>query len=247
VPAALGAGMLGVFLGAPMVSSEFEHGTHQWVWTQGVSRTRWLAVKLALPALAVVALSAGLALAYGWWNTPVAALTGPLTPLGSFDTTPLLLCGYSLFAFSLGVLTSGFLRRTVAAMGITLVGFLVVRTGIVALRRDYLPPLTVTSQVANEGPIGLDPRDWDIAARFVDAHGATVTESRVDQLVDPALNPGAAGLSWGDVLRRHGIRYEDVVQPYTRAETFQLIEAGLYLGLIAVCVAVAFWRVRRRT
>jgi hypothetical protein len=32
-----------------------------------------------------------------------------------------------------------------------------------------------------------------------------------------------------------------------RAGTFQLIEAGIYLGLILICAALAFWRIRRRT
>jgi ABC-type transport system involved in multi-copper enzyme maturation permease subunit len=243
---ALAAGALGAFLGSPMVSSEFEHGTYQWVWTQGVSRTRWLTVKLALPALAAIGLSFGTALAYGWWNTPIAALTGPFTPMGSFDTTPLMLCAYTLFAFALGVLVSGVIRRTVAAIGLTLLAFVGVRIGILALRRYYQAPTAVTSVVGDEGAIGLDPRDWDIDTRYVDASGTTVSKAAVQQLFNPALNPAAAGSSWSRVLAAHGVRYEDLVQPFTRAGDFQLIEAGLYLVLIVLCVAAAFWRIGRR-
>ena len=37
--------LIGLFWGAPLVSREVEHGTHRLVWTQGVSRRRWAAVK----------------------------------------------------------------------------------------------------------------------------------------------------------------------------------------------------------
>ena len=41
--------------------------------------------------------------------------------------------------------------------------------------------------------------------------------------------------------------YYDLVQPYQRAGAFQLIEAGIFLGLTITCGALAFWRTRRRT
>src|SRR5258706_2174681 len=40
--------LAGLFWGAPLVAGELEHGTHRLVWTQAVSRTRWLWTKLAL-------------------------------------------------------------------------------------------------------------------------------------------------------------------------------------------------------
>ncbi len=44
----LGPLLIGMFWGAPLVSREFETGTFRLAWTQGVSRSRWLAVKLGL-------------------------------------------------------------------------------------------------------------------------------------------------------------------------------------------------------
>ncbi len=35
--------VMGVFLGAPLLSREYERGTHQFAWTQSVTRSRWLA------------------------------------------------------------------------------------------------------------------------------------------------------------------------------------------------------------
>ena len=42
--------LIGVFWGAPLVARELEAGTHRLVWTQSVTRTRWLATKLGLTA-----------------------------------------------------------------------------------------------------------------------------------------------------------------------------------------------------
>jgi hypothetical protein len=49
------------------------------------------------------------------------------------------------------------------------------------------------------------------------------------------------------VLRQNGIVYHDLTQPYERFGAFQLIEAGIFLGLIVLLAALAFWRIRRRT
>ena len=38
--------ILGIFWGAPLITRELEAGTHRLVWSQSVSRTRWLAIKL---------------------------------------------------------------------------------------------------------------------------------------------------------------------------------------------------------
>ena len=52
-------GVIGIFWGAPLVTREFEAGTHRLVWNQSVTRRRWLAAKLLLLCLASMA-AAGL-------------------------------------------------------------------------------------------------------------------------------------------------------------------------------------------
>lgn len=52
-------GLIGVFWGAPLITRELETGTLRLAWTQSITRTRWLAVKLALAGLASIA-TAGL-------------------------------------------------------------------------------------------------------------------------------------------------------------------------------------------
>ena len=47
--------LIGIFWGAPLIGRELETGTHQFAWNQTVTRTRWLAVKLAVVGLAAIA------------------------------------------------------------------------------------------------------------------------------------------------------------------------------------------------
>jgi hypothetical protein len=56
--------LVGVFVGAALLTRDLEVGTHRLVWTQGTPRSRWLATKLALVFGAVL---------------PAGALVGVLT------------------------------------------------------------------------------------------------------------------------------------------------------------------------
>jgi hypothetical protein len=63
--------LIGLFWGAPLITRELEAGTHRLVWNQSITRTRWLAVKLALTGLAAMT-AAGLgSLAVTWWSSPI--------------------------------------------------------------------------------------------------------------------------------------------------------------------------------
>src|SRR4029077_15636718 len=61
--------LIGMFWGAPLVSREFEAGTFRLAWTQGVTRTRWVAVKLGLGAVASAAIAGLLSLMVSWWSS----------------------------------------------------------------------------------------------------------------------------------------------------------------------------------
>ena len=113
--------VLGVFWGVPMITRELEAGTHNLVWNQSTTRTRWLAVKLGLgvPAAAVAAGLLGLVVT--WWADPVDAVAGEggydsrITP-GVFAARGIAPFGYAAFAFVLGVVIAILVRRTVVAM-----------------------------------------------------------------------------------------------------------------------------------
>jgi ABC-type transport system involved in multi-copper enzyme maturation permease subunit len=55
-----------ILVGAPLVAREFEHGSHRLVWTQSVTRWRWLAAKIGFVLLGCLLLSAVLTALLTW-------------------------------------------------------------------------------------------------------------------------------------------------------------------------------------
>src|SRR5258708_20365765 len=70
--------LLGALVGAPLVTREVEQRTHLLIWTQSITRMRWLTVKLAL-VLGAGLLASGALLAFlNWGHTPAARMDGSL-------------------------------------------------------------------------------------------------------------------------------------------------------------------------
>ena len=140
----LGAPVLvGVFWGAPLIARELETGTFRLVWTQSVTRARWLAVKLLVVGFASVAVTGLLSLIVTWWSNPIygLSLTSPATPnrfdLLLFGTGWLAPLGYAAFGFMVGVTAGLLFRRTLPAMGVTLAVFAAMRIGVTYWVRPY--------------------------------------------------------------------------------------------------------------
>lgn len=198
--------LLGVFWGAPLIAREIEAGTLPLVWTQSVTRTRWLLVKLAVVGLAS-AVAAGLfSLVVTWWARPLdsAAATRYAT-FGQRDIVPI---GYALFAFALGVTVGTLVRRTVPAMAVALFAFVAARTcatyglrprllspqhQVLALDPDstgfgsQISPSIMLNSWFNGGPTSaLDPatptmpNGWIYSIRVVDAGGHDLTNAVLD-------------------------------------------------------------------
>ena len=148
---------LGAFLGAPLVSTEFERGTWQWIWTQRISRTRWLAVNVAVISVIVVGFGVT-------WARRTPGGTGRWRRRQALHQhsrlrqhTPLMCAVFGLFAFDVGVAASAFLRRTLAAIGVTVAVFLATRfTVLYWLRERYMAPLAVESPAKSRRPLAFD-------------------------------------------------------------------------------------------
>jgi hypothetical protein len=134
-------GILGAFWGAPLVAGELESGSFRLAWTQDVSRVRWLAVRLAVPGLAAIALTGLVSWLVTWWAGPLDR--AGLDRFGSFDSRGVVPLGYAVFAFALGALLGALLRRAVPAMALTLAVFTAIRLSFRLLARPWLlPPVT---------------------------------------------------------------------------------------------------------
>src|SRR4029450_7813836 len=124
--------LVGLFVGAPLLARELEHGTHRFAWTQSITRRRWLLSKELLIALAVTLRGLVLSAVVTWWRQPFDGLEGRMSPSG-FEIQGLVVPAYAVFALALGVLAGAALRRSLAAMSLTLVAFVAVRLAVAKL------------------------------------------------------------------------------------------------------------------
>lgn len=160
VPAVVGA-----FWGAPLVARELEQGTHQLVWNQSITRTRWLATKLGFTTVAAV-IAGLIGLAMTWWSTSiddaVAGQGGRLGVGGGLLSVPRLWpdlfgsrgvvpLGMAVLALAVGVTAGLLVRRTVPAMAITLIAIIAVQIAMpLVVQRHLLPPNELTAQITEQ-------------------------------------------------------------------------------------------------
>lgn len=250
--------LFGMFWGAPLVARELEHGTHRLVWTQGVTRRRWITSKLAI-VLGGTALASGiLALVMTWWARGfVDSLNWVRLDFGPFDLTGIVPVAYSLFAVALGVALGSVFRKTLPAVFAALAVFFAVRIPIVTLaRKHFLAPITRLTPLKIDEPViggtatgGL--RDWVIRSEVVDKTGAPFGQFGISQQVMaercPDLMTGGQldKVDAGRCLSRLGVRLSETFHPDSRYWTFQWIEGAIFLGLAAALIAFVFWRVKR--
>jgi hypothetical protein len=232
--------LVGLFIGAPLLTRELEHGTHRLIWTQTITRQRWLLSKTALLSLAIALVALALSGIVTWWRHPFDVLQGRMSPTG-FDVEGIVLTATAIFSFTLGVLAGAVLRRTVPAMSVTLGAFLAVRLSVgQLLRPHYAKPL-------HESISGLIPgahaTDWLLSNQLVDFVGRPVSPDREARAIEHAQR---AGLNASAYLSGAGWKRSVTYQPSGRFWDFQLIEAGIFLGLATLCVVGAMWIVRRR-
>ena len=173
-------GVIGVFWGAPLLARELESGTYQLAWTQSVPRRRWLAVKLGLVGLASVALAGLLSLMVTWWSSPLDRVNAD--PFTLFDERGVVPLGYAAFAFALGVTAGLLLRRTLAAMAVTLVVFAVVRVAVTLwVRPHLLTPRHIVSGLGQSPGLGTpsppQPGDWVISDATETAAGRVIGQN----------------------------------------------------------------------
>ncbi|TSB33511.1 ABC transporter permease, partial [Streptomyces benahoarensis] len=110
--------LIGLFLGAPLIAGEQEHGTVRLVTTQSVSRGRWIAATLALPLTVVVVCTTALSMSYRWMWLPAhtLAFNGDWLLSGPFDVTGPMLPATSLFFAVCGIALGVVLKRILTSM-----------------------------------------------------------------------------------------------------------------------------------
>ncbi|MBM0274401.1 transporter [Micromonospora tarensis] len=238
--------LVGLFWGAPLVAREVEHGTHRFVWTQGVGRTRWALVKFGLVGAAVVVLAAVYGLGMSWWVDPLtqAAYEGRLGMI-VFDLQGIAPIGYTLFAVALGVFAGTMWKRMLPAMGITLAGFIGVRAAVEILARPhYQPARTQTFPIEGDGPPEISRGDWILTQGVRNPDGTMIAEDTRIQC--PPGGKGPDGRVCGSELGLEPGAYNwQLYQPADRFWLFQGIETAIFVALAVLLLYLAVRRVRR--
>ncbi len=232
--------LVGLFIGAPLLTRELEHGTHRLIWTQTITRRRWLLSKTLLLSLAIGLVALGLSEIVTWWRHPFDVLQGRMSP-GGFDVEGIVLTSTAVFSFTLGVLAGALLKRTIPAMSVTLAAFLAVRLPVSQfLRPHFQAPV-------HESVSGLVPRahagDWVLSNQLVDFVGNPISSDREALAIQHARRGGIDAASY---IAQAGWKRSVTYQPSGRFWSFQLMEAGIFLALSVLCIAGALWIVRRR-
>jgi hypothetical protein len=241
----------GLFVGAPLLARELEQGTEQLVWSQGITRMRWLLMKLAILGGATAIIAGILAVAgqLGLAARPPVQYNQWF----AFDDQGPEFVAYALFSFALGVAAGAAIGRSVPAIAVALLGFVGARSAIGLLaRRNFLPP--VETDVS--GPLWLSngqDQSWMLGSQHpVDLQGQGVGWDRFQEVTMACINPANGPKGSGDYeqmsacWREHGLKIVQTVQPADRFPLFQGIETAIFVIAAIALLGLAVWLVRRR-
>jgi hypothetical protein len=265
-------GLIGIFWGSPLIGRELETGTDQLAWTQSVTRTRWLAVKLIGIGIAAIATSAVLSYPLTWWAGPLDHITGNRFAAMTFASRDIVPLAYAAFAFALGTTAGLLLRRTIPAMAVTLAVFIGIQVLVPSLiRPNLLPSTTVTLPISKTTAsqftgvytsgggaefnidLPIPQGAWVLSAPPVeDSAGQVATGSAYSNCLfpktsGPSTKTGAPPVSQiADCLARYDLHQSVTYQPASHYWPLQWYEAGIFLALAAALSGTSFWWIRRR-
>jgi hypothetical protein len=240
--------LFGLFWGAPLLAREFEDGTHNLAWTQGVTRSRWLNHTVLWPLLAAAGWGAVMAALVSWWRSPENAAGAPVRlATFTFDIQGIMPVAYAVFAVALGIAAGALLRRVLPAMAATFAVFTGLRFLVAEYARPhYLAPVSrsLPPFSDNAGPAGS--LILSNATLGPDGHNYTAGLG-FQQVPAPCRGNGhQAPAILNSCLASHGFHTQIVYQPASRFWAFQGIEAGIFIVVAAALVAVAYRMVLTR-
>ena len=234
--------LMGMFWGAPLIAKEFEDGTHQFAWTQSVTRKKWALSLTWWSVIGAVIFTSLTTALVTWWRGPENALFGRFSP-PMFDLQGIAPIAYAFFAVALGIALSVLFRRVLPAMATTLGVFVAARVVVyLYVRPHFLAPLTRIL------PIGTSthwkPDDWGLAKNVIDSTGHVTLNGLAP--LPAACHTALFDNSFTQCLTDHGYKILFTYQPASRFWTFQWMESGLFVALGVACLIFALLRITRR-
>jgi hypothetical protein len=252
------------------VAQEHEAETHQLVWTQSVSRTRWLVAKVGVTLGLAVAVTGVLSLLLTWAASRYDEVTGERFGAMAFASRNIAPLGYAVFAVALGVLVGVMLRRVVPAMALAFALTALVGVLLPTVIRPHLqPPETLEEPFTAEfrsRARGLAMHRDESAPVIV--MGYSIPGALVLDDVAPLRTVSGDELLSGDASQCTGLGRPDPTgadgpdsfeqclidmdlhlavdyQPAERYWTFQWLETGWLAAIGCLLLLASWWLVRR--
>ncbi len=265
--------LLGIVFGAPLVAGELERHTNRLVWTQGISRTKWLILKWVTVVLILVLMVIALTMVAQWWaertyeRVPVGLYpgeTGRMQP-EFFPITGLDPIAYTLLAFAMGAALGALFRRVSWAIVGTIALYTVISVVMVVYVRPSLAPQVFvafsSSPQGNEqvlsGGFEVANEAWDLGFGYRYAPGslqppnspsADSAAQRCEYAIAPS-NPGQSGLTSADgytsCLTAHHVQTGSYYQPNSHYWSLQWRESGILAAVAALLFGATILLVRR--
>jgi hypothetical protein len=251
--------LIGMFWGAPLAAREFETGTFRLAWTQGITRTRWLAAKIALLGVFSMAVSGSLSLMVTWWSSPIRTVKmDPLNP-ADFHSGGIVPVGYAAFAFTLGLTAGLLIRRTLPAMAVTLAIFTAVVLAFPMWVRPHLiPPAQTTVPLSSASIDGVEqfgdgrmqvltgppdlPGAWVLSIQLTTPAGRSASTIPDAQACEARTS---SFQDCGAYVESLHLRQTVTYQPASRYWPLQWFETGIYLALALALAGLSLWWIRR--
>jgi hypothetical protein len=207
-----------VFAGGSLTARELESGTARLAWTQSVTPARWLAAKLAVPALFITVGTGLLVALYRMlWSAHSNLLLAGIGPRALYFSIGPATVAAPLFGLAVGVFAGLVLRRTLPALAVAGLA----QGAVIAFRGNSWP-----FQGSYQQP------ELSVRSRAITSTGARIP--------DPGCIESRACLARHDV-----VRFTREYLPSPDYWPRQLVETGVLLGAAAILVALAFGVLRR--
>lgn len=227
--------LFSAFVAGPLIAQELENGTFRLSWAQSVSPARWLAAKLAVPTVLLLAGVSVLTAVLAWARSRADMLYAPQWhDAFVFGTSGVLPLAYTVLGMAVGAVTGLLIRRTLPALTVSA---LVTGTAVSVFaygRAELWPPRTLSGATLN-----AEEGMWWVETGHLTSSGERLSQ---DVCSRSTFSDTDRCLADHDVTS-HYLDYH----PASHFWPIQLVETGILLALAALAVAAAFRVLRRRT
>ena len=228
--------------GATLLARETDAGTNVLVWTQGVTRRRWLIAKIAFAVVAALVVAAVVSALVTWWSGTPNSLDGNRFQGAEFDTQNIVPVADALFAVAVGLAAGAWLRRVVPALALSIGVYVGVRMlTAVYLRPRFMAPST--KLVVPDGDAHLPSGSWTLTRRLLAPGGHVVPDGRVE--IPKGCSSAGARDAFG-CLAKQGYRDQVRFHPASHYWHFQWTEVAIFVVLAAGLLTFAYLRTVRR-